>query len=418
MFLDPANEGGANACTATCTNTILALGPLDGDDYVGNIANNWIPSVRRNQCIDIATVAVAVRQVDANIPLSCRTAHLAVITTDETGYSYVNPGATNQNWVDSLRVVYPELAECVDYSGLDVNNENDPTSLPQHCQYFYSPETDIFMCAKCIHTRSGLPSNVDIGGTIYYYLSCGTVDNCDDVVYGHLPVTWAKLLGCHKCKGTNEVPIWAGLYDGTDFTGFQRWSASTDNGKTEFFLGDPGQNDTETGNAVETCVSHTANDFATFTGGSGNFSVIQNCGMYYLDISATMTDLAAAITCGFCEPGYKSTLTNGVISACTEIQNCKANPTNPWVNACSECEENFTWEYDTNNDVVDYTSCVSSGTQNENCFAFDGTNCVLCKKGFNLNADNYCEVIQAAHCQNGRYFNNYVQTALSDDLYL
>ena len=84
--------------------------------------------------------------------------------------------------------------------------------------------------------------------------------------------------------------------------------------------------------------------------------------MYVLIVNTNIGALNDAVNCAFCAPGFKPTYTNNFVTACTEIQNCNSSSQNPWVNACSECEENFTWEFDTNNDEVDYTSCVSSGT--------------------------------------------------------
>lgn len=105
----------------------------------------------------------------------------------------------------------------------------------------------------------------------------------------------------------------------------------------------------------------------TALGATGAFTAVSNCGMYFYNLDGSddrTTVVKANLVCGYCAPNHKIENPNGdgFPETCTLIDNCKANPVNPWVNTCAECEVNFTWEY--SNNSVDYTSCVSSGVDN------------------------------------------------------
>jgi len=117
---------------------------------------------------------------------------------------------------------------------------------------------------------------------------------------------------------------------------------------------------------------------------NSNVSIVPNCGMYVLNVAyfdgandfrstldtQTIADATNAVNrpmvCAYCLPGYKATFVAGnddhMVSSCAIITNCRSSPVSPWVNSCSECEDNFSWKWDSNSNKIDYTECVSSGS--------------------------------------------------------
>lgn len=75
-------------------------------------------------------------------------------------------------------------------------------------------------------------------------------------------------------------------------------------------------------------------------------AIVENCGyvLYFVNEvtpSATNNDPAKTIFCAACQAGYRPIFTDGKISECVLIENCKTSFKNEFFNICPECAEGF-----------------------------------------------------------------------------
>ena len=106
-----------------------------------------------------------------------------------------------------------------------------------------------------------------------------------------------------------------------------------------------------------------------------------------------------ALFCASCKPGYKAEYFDNhenIVRNCSKIDNC--SDAGYAMNACETCTDGYLHEY---SQKILWDSCVKIPSNNlglKGCLAYkpqtsgslEGT-CKVCKKGYFMNKDNYCE---------------------------
>lgn len=89
----------------------------------------------------------------------------------------------------------------------------------------------------------------------------------------------------------------------------------------------------------------------------------------------------------YCKPKFKPVITGGKITECIFIDHCIGDN---WFNACSKCENGYSFNYVSDN--IEYNECVEYS--DINCFAYSDFDeeCEICKYGYTL-IKGVCELI-------------------------
>jgi hypothetical protein len=228
--------------------------------------------------------------------------------------------------------------------------------------------------------------------------------------FEELHTAWSTYFSCYACTNPKAIPFVAVeipadvslmptvvKYNLTNTTSFKTFGGSEAPGYNTF------------------CAEPVFSSFPSI--GEANFAFVDNCALGVLNIlsdqNSTETDLQApngdkaAVYCLACKKGYlplKMTNSgtgihlNGVYQCQPAGSNCDANST--WFNACSNCIVGNIYKYDTNLRTIDYTECYPF--PDSNCLAFYTDNskdiCQFCKKGYSLNLDGICKIINSSKC--------------------
>ena len=128
----------------------------------------------------------------------------------------------------------------------------------------------------------------------------------------------------------------------------------------------------------------------------------QHCGIQQIDITKILGSYVnKAIVaetnpiCVACKPGYKATTMSTIITEgiddCEKIENCAESTE---FNRCTYCVDGFALKNGTN-----FTECVASTTNN--CYIFDTglARCTKCRKGYILNIDHKCDLVELYGCE-------------------
>ena len=288
----------------------------------------------------------------------------------------------------------------------------------ENCEYYYFYNNK-YRCYKCKHGRTGLLSYKHIA-------SCPESDCLDTFIYG-LSSELNGILNCHLCS-SGKIPFLFAAGGITEYNSIRNLKAYGPLNTTPGELSDPD----EGGNTIN-CFLKTDPILNLRT-----FNLPDNCAVAFYNVEAdpiivmnaedppVETDryLSAEDSnkkfnvdkkkivafCIVCEKGkrpIKATTspeseTNPVyipfmIAECENIQNCSNSI---WFNYCSECMENFIYEYNPGKGI-DYASCVSFNSES-NCFAAEKIGnfykCKMCKRGYSVNKDGSCEILIPPKC--------------------
>ena len=331
--------------------------------------------------------------------LSCLDTHFPVIDLTATTYSNVDFHDTAAYpYVPSMFSKYPTVTctEIIAGNTIASTASNTANALTTDCEYYKLDSGTDFLCIRCKHGFSGAAA--DTG----HIATCTEDSNCDSLkrLY-NLDLIWEGLVSCHGCTNPTDIPFIG--YEVTSnsnpvFTKLSEFNSDI-TGIATFNAG--------TGSKSVFCAANAKESFGLTT----NYIIDAGCAIgVILTNTDGQTNLGGPTygnLCAACKPGYTGTPLAGHThfkTACTEINNC--NKSGNLANTCGVCSDGYIHEYVTDN--IDFTSClqIPQDLQSKltNCQAAEKTaglisTCKVCKKGFFLNKDDYCERYQALNCE-------------------
>lgn len=243
-----------------------------------------------------------------------------------------------------------------------------------------------------------------------YIYKCRKNFECSDEYLNGLSIELEKFVSCHKCNDSDKIPFVSLMIndDSNSLGGLQKYmtTVSNTNNLNEFT--------DDNVNFSNQCLYSNLSEFDLV--GINNFDL--NCGIGIINStlkadtsesnSATPASNKLGIYCGACKPGFKATVTTSskvfYVESCDIILNCQLSGTA--FNQCDKCKENYTFNY-TSSNGIDRSTCVDVSS-NKHCYAFNDVNdeCIICKKGYSLNPENICELLDAPFCEGKKMAKN------------
>lgn len=376
--------GAARSCVDTCSddNTQL-LDNLAGDinTCVSNAAAGLVTAYAITDCI-VATKG----KLDTDAAAAAASLHCikfkSTLRPTVTLSTSVNlgDGPTLHKDLLASSIVRPDDAFL--YNGFPITGVA-PAALDKHtpadnaskdCELWYS-DTNLY-CARCKFGYSVL-----LDGTTK--TTCVKIDDCDITVsYSGFSSSINRFLSCHKCKtATNFVTL--------------SLTATGDAADTYFIT-----RLTDAKLAVR-CIAGTA------VAADATIDLpllVANCLVYGWNTVAAGTATANGKGCIACKPGFRfGDFSKPFTADCVEITGCDLTK-GSMANRCSGCTQ-------VNGAVAQYKALENYKAQlcrivkTDNCLFSDATEvsgfykCRVCKPGFWLNHDNYCEKIDLPQCK-------------------
>lgn len=398
--------GQVNVCTAANpNNNCTMVAPELTDPSLGEV------------CIKCASTTSSNAPVYTEIPLSTG--------ADYGKYSNVNPNGTMATATPMLTGFFPSIytrtpkVTCTTAAGplkLLGNTISSAVSIA-NCEYYFQVANNDYGCARCLSGNTGTITN--LSGTNYIN-TCTTDAN---VLFtnpiANLDIRFANYINVTGCPNNNagqaQVPVFVYKQFGSSnptLTGFAPYTfsgnsiTSTSGGKSITCV------------QVASVASAPNTALGTWGGGynGGNSGGYVGCGLVGVGVQFNgVYDSAASPYGNFClacSPGYKGTLIDPQYTfakaTCTQIPNCAAGST--IYNGCSLCSPGNVLLYDTNLNNINTETCLpispTVSSKMTNCYAgaSDGTgspsaiSCKVCKQGFMINGDGYCQTITPANC--------------------
>ena len=348
------------------------------------------------------------------IVVSCPAGYITTITTalDDDDYTFIDPREeASFPYVNSPFSMFTKVT-CVDSDSKTIHSSNATNSVDSDkCDYYKASGTaNDYDCIRCKHKHTSTISDAN------KINDCQEDINCQSNRLYNIGLYWEKLFSCHFCTNTG-IPFIAYSTTSTsdfNFNGYKEWDTTE--------VADKFENSSGTKKNIECLV----NSPSTFGKDSSSYGVDDNCALGVVltdpatDTNYTLATQVYKLTCAACKPGYAPTAATNAsgtrfVSACTEIQNC--NKTGNLANACEVCRSGYIHAFNNNN--IEFSNitgtCLSIPgalvTKLENCWAAipdptsssNAKECAVCKKGFHLNADKYCEELNAANCRTGNF---------------
>ena len=331
----------------------------------------------------------------------CNSQSISVIDLKNVDYSNVDPLATHiKDYIPSAFAMYPSV-RCTSIPNIKKMSGKSFTSLPANCMYYQEVSRFNYTCIKCKHQYFGHINSDGFIDRCEYSIGC-SLEN-----YHNLDDIWNNLVTCHDCVNENMIPFIAYRSQNISdpiFIGYDNWDSEIVNGT---FSNSKGQLQN---------IQCFNNSYMTFGLNQENYGVVSNCGIGAILVNSNgegnKNDKFGTF-CAACKPGFSATshdLYPFVKIACTAIPNCSI--ASSYFNACSSCRTGYILLY---NEGVDFTKCLSIPSllafKLENCyaaFADDGNSdtansCAICKTGYGLNEDEYCESYSPAHCPSNQF---------------
>ena len=400
-------------CLENCgTFPFFAFNVVDGSNDVHKmVANN-------NMCGAAAVDNVLMKAYDdefTEIVVKCKPGKVTVVTAvllTPVRTSNVNLEGSLGNWVKEIKDIKTSNPAVTCPTGATKINGNTPTEeLVVNCDYYKLGSANEYGCVKCKHEFHG---KSDSDGK--FIEACTSMSSCrSGVTYGNLLGTFSQFFSCHQCTDENKIPFFVYKMASAptvsiEFDSFDQYNFGSGNKYV-----DTGINDN---NTIE-CLNFTSiASFRTDIGSTDTTitDIVAHCGLGLFDINIILKSAPFIAKCAACKPGYKPGVeantganppvveviepnsTDGTVTKCTKIDFCTNSE---WFNACSSCDNNYVFEYASNK--INYTKCIKQ--TDPNCFAAVSANknCSLCKKGYVLNDDGECVVLNTPKCISGKY---------------
>jgi hypothetical protein len=333
------------------------------------------------------------------ICIKCKDSATPFVSFNNNSYTNIQKDATTTPFIIDETSVIPRVT--CDSTFASIAN----------CEYYFvfldSNNVSTKGCARCKFGFTGVITN----GSISSCLNMLTIDTnpCEDRQYQNLHPTWAKLFSCHKCATSGQIPVLLMKFTSVDDVTPIRYSLYDLSQETNWNLG--------THNKSIICLRNEFGSFYHENNNLNNYTLSPNCGLAVINLTSNdklPTVNKNPVFCAACKPKYApitspagSYLSNQYIVTCEEIQNCIGSE---WFNACSKCNTNYAYNYKIDTNQIEYTKCIQHTTV-ENCYvAKEGSIgspsiCVFCKKGYNMNKDNVCELFKPSGCSSSEKFN-------------
>lgn len=389
-----------NTCVKSCTGSIKkASYGFSNDDSTIEILHRDICTANTS-CMVEALNVVSIGGTMEDICVRCNTSMLTVIDLLDTDFSL-----TNSVMASALSPisVYPRLM-CYDKGSFLVKGA-PVSNMIDNCEYYTKLNDTTLGCVKCKHGYDGIVLNSE--SNTGYIDTCYRDTHCTSTYNEGIPLAYTKLLSCHFCQDTKQIP----------FIGVSAGSTLTYQPKIVAYKIEEYSWLNSTGDTAVQCLSPFFNAF--FINASSKFNFPDFCGVGALnvnsarDASSSSTNLISggdktkmAVFCVACKPGYKASFFSQDVPAvvkCDPIVECLAST---WFNNCSSCRSNYAYGYKTGFGIV-YDVCELA-TSFPNCYAIKidklfSPYCVYCKKGYTLAASGLCEQMSVIRCPDGKF---------------
>ena len=244
-----------------------------------------------------------------------------------------------------------------------------------------------------------------------YIYKCRENFECSDEYLNGLSIKLEKFISCHKCHESTKIPFVALRIDDSTNTleGLQKYQVTLDN---SINLNDFNDDNVNFSNQ---CFKSDLSDFGLVDSANNNFPTNCAIGIINSTLKADTTESNSnspsanklGIYCGACKPGFKPTVSTPkvfYVEECVAIDNCELSGTA--FNQCDKCVDEFAFDYTTANGI-DRSTCIGVSS-NKHCYTFNSENnkCIICKKGYSLNLENVCELLDAPYCKNKKIAKN------------
>ena len=388
---------GVRSCETTCP-------PADStnllDDLTGNV-NTCSPVTGGDTTFQLTNCAVAVKiRTAANaFALSCIKPISTKLPLVATGVVANNPTI----WKDLSGSSITRPDDAFLYYGFDISahgseaNQHDATDLA-NCELYFIALSGFLLCARCkfsFTTKFTFSSGANYAAGATFVSKCESIEFCDATAkYTGFHSTVNRFLSCHACSSSKFVTVVVGVTNLTAAAGSYSFNSLI------------------ASKAAVQCRTPLLTGPATFEAPLK----IDNCLVYGWNyhnnspIDGLPVDpVAASQGCLACKPGYAMTLKIGSAyfgDTCTLITDCDLTK-NSMVSRCTFCTQVTAAGVASWKAFEDHKGLVCRLVKTDNCLFFTGPlvadltnkyNCRICRAGYWLNHDKFCEKITLPQC--------------------
>ena len=390
-----------DSCVTTCE------GSVQKATYLLSNNHSSIEISKRDVCtnkIDCSIEALNIASLGSkleNICVKCPNTFISVVDLESDDFAL-----TNKLVASAIAPIseYPKLT-CIDYEEYNILG-NLTNGLVDSCEYYAFDNEDQIGCVKCKLGFTGAVINGS--GEEGFIEHCVRDINCKTDYYEGVPLNFSKLVSCHACDHTHNIP----------FIGVSAGSTLTYEFRLKPYKIQDGSWTAETGDNAVQCLGPYRGVFY-ISPDEDNFSFPDNCGIGAINVdseknaaSSTTSQLNGgdktkmSLFCVVCKPGYRSTpfsVDIPVAIKCDAIAFCSSST---WFNNCTFCKEGYAYGYKTGQGIL-YNHCQISDSE-PNCYALNiddqyNSYCAYCKKGYILNQNNNCERLTPSLCETGNF---------------
>ena len=263
---------------------------------------------------------------------------------------------------------------------------------------FYLPVGNKFYCTQCAFGKTGA---ISVDGEGQTYIDCSvTVTGCNDQIRsssGFNDDEWiSNMYGfnlsyqftCHACSNENQIPF-IHLNDLSEITPYEITTGDVIPSSSSNHVGE-----------FTVCREPTQEGLSALVENFDGF--VDNCalGLIVVDMLLKSNGDNPSIRCLACKDGFAPSYDNDGfhIESCNAIENCTASTTDGWLNGCRSCSQGFNKVIDADG-KIDPNQCVSS-SDNENCriYSTEENQCIVCERGYYLDADQICNLVTFPFC--------------------
>ena len=385
---------------------------IDSDNQLSqfNVCGDLGIAVTKTPVTNCEVYAPDVSSNGNHICVKCKSTFMPVIDVGSTKYTNIDPSATTlDNFFPSPHARYPEIDECYQTIGTTQISGVTTQTLISNCSYYYNIAANSYACFRCDQGFTGTINANNYIGT------CTRDSKCTTDRYHNLHPFINAISSCHKCTNTTEIPFIAYANDDDEldnvtFETFARYATT----KSGLDFADAA--------GTEKNIACRSPSNTTFGIAANDFDLPQNCGMAVIIVNTNGTTDNTddfGTFCAACKPSYMPTYHNTlsyVVTGCTQIDHCKSDT--KFFNGCSDCDTGYILKYTTANDAkILYDACLtvpsSLTAKLANCYAAEvgtgtnASNCQVCKRGYQLNLDGFCEQYQPYQCKTNSFRPNF-----------